>query len=128
MAGWGTAAWVAGVEAWAAEVLGGGHRLVHRDTRPWSTVWTVPTAAGTLWFKENCPAHRGEAAVHAAVAELAPAHVEAPVAVERERGWLLTRDGGPTLMDSSPGGTRGMEVATLTALLRVWVPGTRLRR
>jgi len=128
VAGWGTAAWVAGVEAWAAEVLGGGHRLVHRDTRPWSTVWTVPTAAGTLWFKENCPAHRGEAAVHAAVAELAPAHVEAPVAVERERGWLLTRDGGPTLMDSSPGGTRGMEVATLTALLRVWVPGTRLRR
>ena len=56
--------------------------------------------------------------MHAAVAELAPGHVEAPVAVEPERGWLLTRDGGTTLMDSAPGGARGVGVGALTVLLR----------
>ena len=118
VAGWGTAGWVAEVEDWVAEVLGGRHRLVHRETRAWSTVWTVSTAAGTLWFKENCPAQRGEAATHAALAVLAPGYVEAPVAVEPERGWLLTRDGGMTLMNSTPGGTRGVEVETLIGLVR----------
>ncbi|HZB47830.1 MAG TPA: hypothetical protein VE547_01940 [Mycobacteriales bacterium] len=116
MVGWGTAPWVAAVEAWLAGVPGSdGRLLVHRETRPWSTVWTV---GEDRWFKENCPSHRREATVHAAVAELAPDHVDAPVAVQPERGWLLTRDGGTTLLDSAPGGTRGVEVATLTALLR----------
>lgn len=35
-----------------------------------------------------------------------------------ERGWLLIRDGGVTLLDSTPGGTRGVEVAALIALVR----------
>jgi hypothetical protein len=44
--------------------------------------------------------------------------VPAPVAVEPGRGRLLTRDGGTTLLDSAPGGTRGVEVPALTGLLR----------
>jgi hypothetical protein len=99
-------------------VVGAESRLVHRETRRWSTVWTVPTEAGTLWFKENCPAHRGEARVHAALARVVPAYVDAPVAAQAKRGWLLTRDGGVTLLDSTPGGTRGVEVAALIALVR----------
>jgi hypothetical protein len=99
-------------------VVGASCRMVHRETRPWSTVWTVSAEVGPLWFKENCAAHRAEAGVHAALARVVPDHVDAPVALEAGRGWLLTRDGGTTLMDSAPGGTRGVEVAVLTAVVR----------
>ena len=97
MDGWGSVAWVGEVEGWIAEVLGRPRRIEHHRTRPWATVWT----AGDLWFKENCPSHRAEAAVHAAVARLAPGHVDPPVAGEPGRGRLLTRDGGPTPEDSA---------------------------
>jgi hypothetical protein len=100
---WGSPDWVAAVSAWV------GAPVVHRETRPWSTLWT----AGSLWFKENCPAHRAEASVHAAVAVAAPAYVDAPVAVEPVRGWLLTRDGGPTL-----GRPRDVGADELAAVLR----------
>ena len=68
---------------------------------------------GTLWFKENCPPHRAEGTVHTALARLAPDRVDAPVAVHRERGWLLTRDGGPTVADAG-----ATDPETFKALLR----------
>ena len=109
---WGTPAWLAAVTDWLGAVP------VEHLTRPWSTVWTVAGPDGTRWFKENCPPHRTEAGVHAALARLAPAYVDAPVAIDGERGWLLTPDGGSTVMDAAPGGTRGVTPEAVRALLR----------
>jgi hypothetical protein len=89
---WGSQQWRADVRAWA-----GGGVLAEQRTRPWSTLWTVETGAQRLWFKENCPAHRAEATVHSALARIAPGYVDEPVRVRADRGWLLTRDGGPAL-------------------------------
>lgn len=69
--------------------------------RPWSTQLTVPTADGRLWFKANCTSMSFEPALQVELARLAPDAVDAPVAVDRERGWMLTRDRGTTLGDST---------------------------
>jgi len=116
--GWGSRDWIGEVEGWIGEVVGQRCRLVHRETRPWSTLWTVSTGAETLWFKANCPAQRSEAGVHAALARLVPDYVDAPVAVEPARGWLLTREGGTPLNHCSPNGTGDVGLATLTAVVR----------
>ena len=116
--GWGTRDWIGEVEDWIGEVVGQRCRLVHRETRPWSTLWTVSTGAETLWFKANCPAQRSKAGVHAALARLVPDYVDAPVAVEPARGWLLTREGGTPLNHCSPNGSGDMGLATLTAVVR----------
>jgi Phosphotransferase enzyme family len=65
--------------------------------RFWSTQLTVPTDAGRLWFKENCPSQAYEARLVALLAEVVPDHVVEPLAVEPDRGWLLTPDAGETL-------------------------------
>ena len=117
--GWGSRDWIGEeVEGWIGEVVGQRCRLVHRETRPWSTLWTVSTGAETLWFKANCPAQPSEAGVHAALARLVPDYVDAPVAVEPARGWLLTREGGTPLNHCSPNGTGDVGLATLTAVVR----------
>ena len=67
--------------------------------RPWSTQLIVPTGHGKVWFKANCPANSFEARVQVVLAELVPDDVEAPLAIERERGWMLTADHGPSLGD-----------------------------
>ncbi|MEU4291136.1 hypothetical protein AB0E63_23170 [Kribbella sp. NPDC026596] len=56
-----------------------------------------PSVEGLVWFKENNPGHRFEAGLVAALARLAPEDVIVPIAVDRERGWLLTDDQGTTL-------------------------------
>jgi hypothetical protein len=67
--------------------------------RPWSTQLVAPTDRGRLWFKANCGALSFEPAVHAALAEIAPAEVDPPVAIDADRGWMLTADRGRTLAD-----------------------------
>ncbi|MFG1906788.1 hypothetical protein [Kribbella sp. NPDC048928] len=76
--------------------------------RFWSVVRCYPTADGLVWFKENNPGHRFEAGLVAALSELAESSaarlgdlasygVIVPLAVDRERGRMLTDDCGPTL-------------------------------
>ena len=69
--------------------------------RPWSTLLTVPTDAGLVWFKENCPGQAFEAPLLAVLADVVPDAVAAPLAVEPARGWLLTADSGTTLAERS---------------------------
>jgi hypothetical protein len=69
--------------------------------RPWSTQLTVPTDAGRVWFKANCASMAFEPALQVELARIAPEAVDRPVAVDTERGWMLTLDGGATLGDSS---------------------------
>lgn len=67
--------------------------------RPWSTQAKIETTAGTVWFKANHPSMSFEPALHSLWAEIAPDAVDAPIAVDTERGWLLTRDRGRTIAD-----------------------------
>jgi hypothetical protein len=69
--------------------------------RPWSTQLTVPTDTGMVWFKANCAYLAFEPPLQAELARLAPDAVDAPCAVDTERGWMLTRDRGATLGDTT---------------------------
>ncbi|HVD65235.1 MAG TPA: phosphotransferase [Lapillicoccus sp.] len=100
-----SAAWRAEAERWIRERVADAGATVVGDitqprVRPWSTQLVVPTDAGPLWFKANCPALAFEPAVHAVLVRLDPGEVDEPLAVEAERGWVLTRDRGTILGDS----------------------------
>jgi len=97
--------WRAEAETWIADRLAAANVAVtgaieQRRVRPWSTQLVVPTDAGTVWFKANCWAQAFEPALQALLARLAPDEVDEPLAVDMERGWMLTRDRGATLGDS----------------------------
>ncbi len=102
---WATDRWRDEVTAWADHVLGE-HGIARTGPveqprlRLWSTALLVPTDAGRYWFKVNCPGLRAEAAVVGALAQLAPDHVVAPLAVDPARGWMLTPDHGRTLREA----------------------------
>ncbi len=96
--------WRAGADAWIASTLeAAGLRQsgpsVQRRIRPWSTQLVAPTDQGPVWFKANAPGLAHEPALHDALAEMAPDRVDTPLGVDAERGWMLTRDRGPTLAD-----------------------------
>ena len=100
-----SATWRTEAERWIRERVNDAGAAVVGDVtqprvRPWSTQLVVPTDAGLLWFKANCPALAFEPAVHAVLARLDPGEVDEPFAVEPERGWVLTSDRGTTLGDS----------------------------
>lgn len=97
-------AWRHDVEDWAcAELDRGGIEVVgpieQPRIRPWSTQLTIPTDIGRVWFKANCRYMSFEAALQAELARLAPSAVDAPLAVEPDRAWMLTIDRGATMGD-----------------------------
>lgn len=64
--------------------------------RPWSLLARIPTTAGTVWVKANARAFAHEGPLLAEIARLCPDAVPEPLAVQPDRGWLLTKDGGAT--------------------------------
>jgi hypothetical protein len=68
--------------------------------RMYSVVARVPVSGGTVWFKASPPASSFEPALLVALAAWYPGQFTAPVAVDLDRAWSLTRDGGPTLRES----------------------------
>ncbi|GIF69085.1 phosphotransferase [Asanoa ishikariensis] len=99
--------WRAGAEAWVTERLAALSTPVtgpieQTRVRPWSVSLRVPTAAGAYWFKANTFGCRYEAGLASALGWWAPDAVLVPVAVEPDRGWLLTADAGPILRETSP--------------------------
>lgn len=99
---WSGADWRREAADWIGEVLAE-HGLTQTGAigqpliRFWSTHLTVPTDQGQLWFKENNPGQRAEAAVVTQLARFVPDHVVVPLATETTRGWLLSPDHGHTL-------------------------------
>ena len=65
--------------------------------RPWSAHLVLPSDAGRLWFKANGPHMVHEPALVRTLARLFPDRVREPVAVDSDRGWMLSVDEGPTL-------------------------------
>jgi hypothetical protein len=113
--------WRREAETWIAEQLAGeGHRITgpveQPRIRPWSTQLVVPTDAGQMWFKANCPANVFEAQLQQVLAELVPDAVDRPFAIDPSRGWMLTKDHGPSLGERfEPGIAEWQEVVSLTA-------------
>lgn len=102
-----TRAWRAEVDTWVRSTLAelgivATGRLEQRRIRPWATQIVVPCAGGRVWFKANAPGLSSEPALQVALARLAPDRVEAPLAIDAGRGWMLTRDHGATLADREP--------------------------
>ena len=121
---WATAEWRAEAIQWIRTVTAShGITITGECQQPrirfWSTQLTVPTDAGTLWFKENCPGQGFEARLVELLAELVPEHVVTPLAVEPERGWLLTPDGGSTFTD---------QIADIDTWVRVVVEWAQVQR
>lgn len=97
-------AWRAAAEGWVADAVRGlGARVTgvtQPRVRPWSTQLVVETTHGRFWFKANCAASAFEPQLQAVLADLVPDAVDQPVAVDPERGWMLTADRGATLQGS----------------------------
>ncbi|XVV10776.1 aminoglycoside phosphotransferase family protein [Actinoplanes sp. CA-131856] len=117
---WRDPEWVATAHKWISD---------HLDTpatgpieevrvRPWSVTHRVTTAAGARWFKANITGCRYEAALAEALAEWAPGRTLAPIAVDRQQGWLLTADAGPTLRDLGDGSDWPKLLQTYASLQR----------
>lgn len=99
--------WLTEVAAWIDDQLAahgwratGSVELLHE--RPWSAFARVPTDRGGAYFKAPAPAFRYEAALTQALARWRPDCTAPLLAVDRERGWLLSADAGPTLRTASP--------------------------
>jgi hypothetical protein len=104
MTAWTDAQWLAGAHEWIhhhARALGlrvtGPIEQPH--VRPWSTVLRVPTTRGDVWFKANDTLGEHEAAVLSVLAAERPDCAPELLAVDVERGWMLTVDGGERLRD-----------------------------
>lgn len=102
---WATAAWRAEALGWADERLAAaGLRRTGEPDQPriraWSTLLRFPVDAGHLvWLKACTPQAAHEVALLELLADRVPDAVVAPLAVDRERGWMLTADGGPVLRE-----------------------------
>ena len=99
---WKSVAWQSQVQSWVSQVLATFNieqtgPVSEPRIRFWSVQLTVPTDHGKLWFKENNPGQFQEAAIVAALAEIAPEHVVAPLAIEPTKGWMISPDHGATL-------------------------------
>lgn len=99
---WLSAGWTQDADGWVRARLAecgrwvAGEPVTYR-ARFWSVTRCYPTDDGLVWFKENNPGHRFEAGLVADLARFAPGGVLVPLAVDRERSWLLADDQGPTL-------------------------------
>jgi len=124
---WGQAEWLDSAVGWIEEQLAelrleATGRIEQRFVRPWSILMVVPTTGGDLWFKGCIPALTHEVAVVEILARRSPHALAELLAVEREQGWMLQRDGGTQLrelLDRPRGFERWEEILPLYAELQL---------
>lgn len=115
-------------EAWARESLSrlGFRPLLDswqvRRTRAWSTQATLKAVDPdgvpcTIWFKAGNPGQAFEPRLLLVLADLVPGHFLTPLAVDGDRGWMLTKDFGPTLFDQGVSDEDGGAASQLVARL-----------
>ncbi|MGX1774730.1 hypothetical protein ACWIGW_21620 [Nocardia brasiliensis] len=74
---------------------------VETRRRAWSLVVRIPTSAGPMWAKANARAFAHEGHLLELLARLCPGSALEPVAVQPDRGWLLSRHGGDVAPDTA---------------------------
>ncbi|MFN2125825.1 MAG: phosphotransferase [Candidatus Promineifilaceae bacterium] len=72
--------------------------------RPWSTVLHVPTDSGDVYFKAVGPPFAFEPPLTDVLYHLYPDCIPRVFAVDPNRGWILTADGGQTLRQAFKNG------------------------
>ncbi len=102
MAVWTSEQFLAEVAEWVRREAGAaGLVLTGEREQPhvahWSSTVRFGTRDGGIWFKVNGPGTVAEPALLEVLARRVAALVPELVAVDRERGWSLMRDAGPTL-------------------------------
>lgn len=104
---WEHPAWLEQATAWIhAQLEAHGYQaagpveLLHQ--RPWSSFARVATARGDVYFKAPAPSFRYEAGLTQFLARLRPDCTVPLLAVDHERGWLLTPHAGITLRAADP--------------------------
>ena len=131
MSEWLDPAWRFGADTWIGEQLGrlGLEPIAALDQvheRPWSTVIRVPTERGNVFFKAVASPLRHEAALTELLGSRRPDCIPPPLAVDRERGWMLLEDGGQTLRElitAERSLARWAEVLPLYASVQIDVTG-----
>ena len=96
---WAQPDWLVQARAWIEQHARIAGELEQVHLRPWSTVLRVPTADGDLFFKAASISGRFEPALTVLLAERVPARTAEPIAVDLDRGWMLTRDAGMRLRE-----------------------------
>ncbi len=99
---WATPGWRAEIDGWIVEQLGElGIRVTAAIEQPhlypWSTVLRVPTSDGLVYCKATLAGFDHEPRLTAALAAWRPDLMPAVLAIDGQRGWMLTRDAGPML-------------------------------
>jgi hypothetical protein len=102
---WTSPAFHGEVRSWVAQ------RLADRDVeltgdwaqphaRVWSSTIRFETTAGRVWFKVNGRGTRHEPRLLQLLGDRVPDLVPEVIAVDDDRGWSLSRDGGPLLREA----------------------------
>ncbi|MEV5649431.1 hypothetical protein AB0L57_14375 [Nocardia sp. NPDC052254] len=65
--------------------------------RDWTLLARIRTGDGAFWAKASARAFAHEGPLLQALHRLRPGSVPKPVAVQRDNGWMLARDGGETM-------------------------------
>lgn len=120
---WLDPAWRDDALGWAEATLATlGRRIVGRieqpHVRPWSTALRIPTDGGTAWFKATGPGPAHEGPLLEVFRQRGVDHVLLPLAVKRDRAWILFDDGGPTLRQTRPDGTGDHDLVAWERILR----------
>jgi hypothetical protein len=115
--------WRAEALAWTAEALGGLGRRIDGEVeqphvRPWSTAMRIPTDGGLAWFKASGPASAHEGPLLEVFRERGISRVLLPLAVHRDRPWILFEDGGTTLRQTRTDGSGDHDLAAWERILR----------
>jgi Phosphotransferase enzyme family len=96
---WAQPDWLLSAREWIEEHARIAGEIEQIHLRPWSTVLRVPTVDGDLFFKAASISGTFEPALTLLLAARVPERIAEPVAVELERGWMLTRDAGTRLRE-----------------------------
>jgi hypothetical protein len=96
---WTRPEWLAEATAWVRERVEVAGEIEQPHVQWWSTVLRVPTADGVVWFKACHPSHGFEPALTLELARLRPERIIEVLAVDLERGWMLTGDAGTRLRE-----------------------------
>ena len=96
---WTKPEWRAEAKRWIRErVVALGYSIVgaveQPHVRPWATAFTIPTTAGTLWFKASIPSLAYEVPLLQVLNGHRPDVVPRIVAADVARGWMLVEDAG----------------------------------
>ena len=122
---WENLGWFETTSAWIVEQL---KRLGYTPSAPfeqvrtnfWSTALRVPTTAENLYFKASSAVFAAfEPVLAETLSPLVPGKVPPVLLVERQRHWMLMRDGGVPFRNGPPHPDRSVEAIRQYAALQI---------